>query len=58
MYKLCKIMFIVSIIGLILNLGMRIFYGNDPNSFSRSIAFLVFSFTSFWLMKYYKSQRK
>lgn len=51
-------MFIVSIVGLILNLGMRFFYGEDPNSFTRSIAFLVFSFTSFWLMKYYKSRGK
>ncbi len=51
-------MFIVSIVGLILNLAMRFFYGDDPNSFKRSLAFLLFSFSSFYLMKYYKSKRK
>ncbi|MDU1904114.1 MAG: hypothetical protein E6772_04955 [Dysgonomonas sp.] len=58
MYKLCLIMLIVSIVGLVLNLAMRFFYGDDPNSFKRSLAFVIFGFSSYYLMKYYKSKRK
>lgn len=58
MYKVCLVMFIVSIVGLILNLAMRFFYGEDPNSFTRSLAFVIFGFSSYYLMRYYKSKRK
>lgn len=58
MYRLCLGMFIVSVVGLILNLAMRFFYGDDPNSFKRSLAFVVFGFSSYYLMKYYKSKNK
>lgn len=51
-------MLIVSIVGLVLNLAMRFFYGDDPNSFKRSLAFVIFGFSSYYLMKYYKSKRK
>jgi hypothetical protein len=50
-------MFIVSIAGLVLNLAMLFFYGRDPDSFKRSLAFLLFAFSSQLLMKYYKKRK-
>lgn len=58
MYRLCVVMLIVAIVGLILNLAMMFFYGRDANSFKRSLAFLLFAFSSYYMMKYYKSRRK